>query len=58
MVRSWHRHQVTITRPGGYEGNGKEIIMDWFEYFLIVLGAATMAWAITKAIVWFDGGER
>lgn len=28
--------------------------MNWFEYFLIVLGAATMAWAITKAIVWFD----
>lgn len=31
--------------------------MDWFSYVLIVLGAATMAWAITKAIVWFDGGE-
>lgn len=32
--------------------------MNWFEYFLIVLGAATMAWAIVKAIVWLDGGER
>jgi hypothetical protein len=50
--------RIKTTRPGGYEGKGKENTMTTFTYFLIVLGAATMAWAITKAIVWFDEGRK
>ena len=32
--------------------------MDAFTYFVLIVGVATLATIITKAIVWFDEGRK